>query len=620
MTESILEQSKKGKVWGRFGKKTKIVIIILALLAAGYFGYNYFYKNNSKVDLQSSQQKTATAAKGDIQLATQANGKVVAEDGVQLSFSTTGETVEKVYVKVGDMIKKGDKIAKISTTSLQRDLSDAQDNYQAALLSLSDGKAGPTQDKIKNAQYQIDQAQTSLVQSQSSLDQTEINADTKVKSAQQAIDTAKNNLKMNSSKDSSEIVDNAYSTVYTDAENLSITLKNDLYSADKILGIDDTNLNDSFENTLGVLNYSTLNSSKSAYAKAENEKNKLDSMIASTNKSNHGDMDKLAVEADLAAGDMKDLYANLQDLLDATITSGTFSQTQLDSLKSSVSSTRSSLNGTTTSLDKDVDAIETAKDSLSNLQITYDNAVTNLDSVNRQNAIDIKNAQDAVQNKNIALDEAKMSYNDLVAPLTSTELQNLTMKVHQAKNNLDKVQQSIGDATLTSPIDGEVGAINGKEGSLIVKDTTSSFATIINKDTLFVEVSVEESEISNIKMGQKAYVTFDALNGVQLEGEVTFISMTATTSNSGIVTYVVRVVLDDVGKTEVKEGMTAYVKFVSSEVKNVINIPVAAVTNVDGVPSVKMANGKYQEVVTGFTDGKTVEVISGLNEGDKVVY
>lgn len=620
MAESILAQSKKAKLFGWFGGKLKVIIIILVLAGGAYYGYNYFTKGKNKAGQTMVQQKNATAVKGDIQLSVDTEGKVVAEDGVELSFSTTGETVEAVYVKVGDTVKKGDKIAKISTTSLQRDLGDAQDNYQSALLSLADAKDGASEDEIKKAKYQIEQAETSLSQSKTSLDTAKTDAEDKVKDAQEAIDKAQENLKMNTSTESSKIVDDSYNTLYSDIENLSITIKNHIYSADKILGIDDSSLNDDFENVLGVTNSSYLYSSKNSYSTAKSKRQQLESALASTNKTNHTGVDNLATVAKAALAADKELYSNLQGLLDSTITSVQLSQSELDSMKSNISSTRSSINSSIASLDKDIDAIDTSKDSLSDLQRTYNDAVANLETVKRQNEVDIKNAEDAVRNKEISLDQAKISYNDLVAPLTSSELQSAVMKVHQAKNNLDKVQESIEEATLTSPIDGQVGAINGKVGSLIAKDNTESFATIINKDTLFAEVSVEESDIANIKNGQKAYVTFDAINGLELEGIVTFVSMTATTSNSGIVTYPVQVALNDVGKSDVKEGMTAFVKFVSSEVKDIITVPVAAVKNVNGAASVQKNDGKYVEVVTGFTDGTTVEIISGLDEGDKIIY
>ena len=66
--------------------------------------------------------------------------------------------------------------------------------------------------------------------------------------------------------------------------------------------------------------------------------------------------------------------------------------------------------------------------------------------------------------------------------------------------------------------------------------------------------------------------------------------------------------------------MTAFVDFVTAGVSDVLAIPVEAVRNVDGKPSVQLVSGEWVPVVTGFTDGDDVEVISGLNAGDKLFY
>ncbi|MFA7170778.1 MAG: efflux RND transporter periplasmic adaptor subunit [Candidatus Paceibacterota bacterium] len=619
MSESILEQSKKARGSGKYIFTKKRLVILVLLLVGGYYAYGYFYGDKGGVSTVVAK-KEWTVSQGDIKISVDADGKVVAEDGVDLTFSSTDEVVEEIYVAEGDFVKQGDKIARISTTSMEFDLQNAQDSYQAALLSLADGKAGASEKDIKNSQYQIEQAESSLAQTKTSLEQTKIDADEKVEDAEEAIETAQENLKMNSGGNS-EIVDDAYSNLYSNIENLSITVKNHLYSADKILGIDDAGLNDNFEGVLGALNSSTLYSSKSSYIKTRDEREELDDMLSSVDKSDYGEMDELADQASLVAESAKDMFLNVQNLLDATITSTDFSQSSLDNFKSSAASSRSSINNTISSLDSSIDAIENAADSVSDLQTSYDKAVSNLADIKRQNVIDIANAETSVRNKEISLDQAKLSYEDLIAPLTTSELQNLTMKVNQAKNSLSEVQDKIDEATLTTPIDGQVAALNGKVGEIITaKSNEEAFASIINKDTLFVEVNIEEGDVSEISKGQKAYATFEALDGVEAEGEVTFISMSSNTNTGGVVTYAVRIVLTNVEDTQVREGMTSSVSFVTSEAIDVLIVPVAAVKNMNGVASVQMENGEWQEVVTGFTDGDLVEVISGLKKGDKISY
>ena len=105
-----------------------------------------------------------------------------------------------------------------------------------------------------------------------------------------------------------------------------------------------------------------------------------------------------------------------------------------------------------------------------------------------------------------------------------------------------------------------------------------------------------------------------------LDGIVNFVSLTSESGNGGVVTYLVRVLLDNTSSVDIREGMSASVDFVIAEALDVLEIPVQAVQNIDGKPSVHLENGDIRQVVTGFTDGQMVEIISGLEEGEKIRY
>ena len=223
--------------------------------------------------------------------------------------------------------------------------------------------------------------------------------------------------------------------------------------------------------------------------------------------------------------------------------------------------------------------------------------------------------------REISLSQAKNDYNDLIAPATESDLASVRSQLTSAAIGVDKAKYNMEQATLTSPIEGVVSQLNYKKGDIILSDSSAkSMATIINNDTLYIEVNIEEADISKIKVGQKAKATFDAVEGLTLEGDVTFISLTSQTSSNGIVTYLVRVALAKASESQIREGMTASVEFITSEAPNVLAIPVAAVRNIGGKPSVEKTDGTIANVVTGFTDGKKVEIVSGLNAGDSIVY
>jgi multidrug efflux pump subunit AcrA (membrane-fusion protein) len=310
----------------------------------------------------------------------------------------------------------------------------------------------------------------------------------------------------------------------------------------------------------------------------------------------------------------------MQALVEATVTFVNLSQSKLDGFKSTVSADRSSINSAIASLNSSLQSLDSAKTSLDQYQDAYDKAVRDLAATKSQTAQNIKNSEISLQSRELSLAQTKNDYTDLIAPISGSDLTSAKTQLTSAAISVDKAKYNMEQATLISPIDGVVSMLNYKKGDIILSDGAKAMATIINNDTLFIEANIEEADIAKLKVGQKAKATFDAVDGLELNGEISFISMTSKTSTNGIVTYLVRVVIADVGESAVREGMTAAVDFITAEAPNVLSIPVSAVHNIGGKPSVEKASGEIVNVTTGFTDGKNVEVISGLNEGDKIVY
>ena len=619
---SIIEESKKAKGGGFFkkifSKKTLIIIIILAVVG----GVAYYFYSKKTQTVVAVVKQTTTVKKEDLQIAVQSDGKVVAKDGVVLSFSNSGSTAEvsNVYVKEGAQVKKGDKIASISTASLEFDLRNAYSSYQSALASLQLKEAGATASDRAKSQNAIDQAKLSLDQSKISLAQAQSSADQSVNNAQNAVQVAENNLKLNSDEKSSAIVNDAYDNLNNSLKSINISLAKSLQDADSVLGVDNQGLNDSFESLLGVKNSGTYSNAKNSYTIAKTDNQNFTSAFSYLNSaSSQSDIDAVAQKAATAIYSMEKLLSDTRSTLDATITSTSFPQSQLDSLSSKIDSSRSSMTSADSSLTSNLQAISNAKRSLASFQLSYQKALADLAAAKTSASQNMANANNSVANRQATLQSAQINYNALVAPATSADLASARAQVTSASVNVDKAKYNIDQATLISPIDGVVSQLNYKAGD-IVTDNTKSMATIINNNTLYIEANIEESDISKIKVGQKARATFDAVDGLSLDGEVSFISMTSVTSSNGIVTYLVRVIFTAPKDSPIREGMTASVNFITAEALNVLTVPVDAVRNVNGKSSVETADNVFTPVVTGFTDGKRVEIISGLNLGDKVIY
>ena len=148
---------------------------------------------------------------------------------------------------------------------------------------------------------------------------------------------------------------------------------------------------------------------------------------------------------------------------------------------------------------------------------------------------------------------------------------------------------------------------------------------IPNTTSMVVKAKVHESVIARVKEGQKAFVTIDAIPDQQFKGEVTKVGILPDSSNRWMnpnrKVYVTDVTIEG-SNPNLKPGMSAQVRIVIDELKDVVQIPIQAVT-VYGNQSVcyvqGSANSERRIVEVGDYNDKFIEIKSGLNEGEKVV-
>ncbi|WP_103567530.1 efflux RND transporter periplasmic adaptor subunit [Campylobacter concisus] len=105
-------------------KKTKILIILLILGVGGYFIYDNFFKvKDEKVEFITKKAK-----KGSFSKKVDATGEIFATELIDVGAQVSGQ-IKKLYVKLGDQVKKGDMIASIDSSTQQNSI----DNKEAQL-------------------------------------------------------------------------------------------------------------------------------------------------------------------------------------------------------------------------------------------------------------------------------------------------------------------------------------------------------------------------------------------------------------------------------------------------------------------------------------------------------
>ena len=191
---------------------------------------------------------------------------------------------------------------------------------------------------------------------------------------------------------------------------------------------------------------------------------------------------------------------------------------------------------------------------------------------------------------------------------------NQKSKASQARGD---IQRQIKAATLRAPIDGIVSAVNVTKGF----DAPAGAAITIASPTLTVTTDVVESDLPAIQTGQAASVTVTAI-GADLGGTVTAISPTASTSQSGVVSYPVTITIKDAPATA-RAGMSADVTITTASATNVLVVPASALQGSTGNYSVLVlaADGTTTSVPVdvGLVTNSMAEIKSGIAEGANVV-
>src|SRR5215468_696141 len=276
-------------------------------------------------------------------------------------------------------------------------------------------------------------------------------------------------------------------------------------------------------------------------------------------------------------------------------------------------------------------------------------------------------------------DQRKTAYNAAIAAVDSAtaRVSQLKAQMSQSRASLDqsravltRTRDVLNKTTYTSPINGIVSYLPVRLGEYVVpgiQNSNGSFLmTLSDMSVVTAEVKVDETDIVNVRMGQEADVTIDAVPGKTFHGKVTEIGSQAVLRSSGLATtqtttstqeakdFKVVVTLDSPPEN-LRPGLSTTAKIRTAEKKSVIAIPIQALAvrsrkdleeaakntkkngNVtlaapppaaagdprkDEVQGVFVVSGKkavFRPVETGISGVTDIEVTKGVQDGEEIV-
>ena len=222
-----------------------------------------------------------------------------------------------------------------------------------------------------------------------------------------------------------------------------------------------------------------------------------------------------------------------------------------------------------------------------------------------------------------ALKEAESELESARLSSPKSVVQKRERQLRERKLELQLKRKDLEDTLLKAPFSGMVSKIYVEKGEIVSGEAVSASRAIlrlIDTSRLFAEVAVDEVDIAQLRLGQRTQVTVDAYPDEIFSGKVVYIAPETTTSQ-GLVVVEVKIELEKVDP-RLKPGFTASADIVVGEAKNVLVLPVEAVSETERgnfVMVSKEGDPTPRKVTLGVSDGTNVEIKKGLEEGEMIL-
>ncbi len=267
--------------------------------------------------------------------------------------------------------------------------------------------------------------------------------------------------------------------------------------------------------------------------------------------------------------------------------------------------------------------------------------------------------------KKAAWESAEAGLAQAQARVAQAKAQQDSAQKHISQNqaNLTRVSDVLQKTIYAAPYDGVITNLPVREGETVVmgiqNSPGSTLMTIADMSVITAEVKVDETDIVNVKMGQAAEVTIDAIPHKIFHGTVTEIGDNAIVRSTGVSTsqatstseeakdFKVVVTLTD-PPADLRPGLSATAKITTATRNDVVSIPIQALTvrtqadlapkdgkgsvqaaapmetakqkeEVQGVFVIRNKKAEFVAVETGISGTTDIEVTKGVKDGDELI-
>lgn len=256
--------------------------------------------------------------------------------------------------------------------------------------------------------------------------------------------------------------------------------------------------------------------------------------------------------------------------------------------------------------------------------------------------LDGKDYETQREQAEFTLNNAKIKYERTsylydIGAKSKEELDDAQYNYDTAKSKLAEAESNLSETVIVSPMDGIVIGEPVTDGTMAVQGNSNPtvIMRIADLSQKQITAKVDETDIGNVRVGQKATFTVDAYNGKTFTATVSKISQTdldnswntnsssnnSSSSSAAVIYYSVTLDVDD-PEGLLMPSMTARVEIETANKDNALAVPLSALkTDSNGSYVVivkKDGTTENRYVETGIYSDDNVEIVSGLSEGENI--
>lgn len=657
-------------------KITKILGLILLIAIAFLIFKIISGKIGGKEGETISSNQVVTLKKGSVTNSVTEKGKVVPSNSVEV-FAEKPLPVTHVNVKVGDLVKKGDVIAELDSSSIEQQLKSrraqksATDKNLSAQISAAkkrldeaiSGRDSGKNPAIVAAETSLTQAMDQYLAAQKSYDDFKRSLDEAYNQGmvaekstrenlayqEEATDLKYRQLQDEMNKNANKIADNR--ALAADKARQESYLQNALDNEKRRL----TELGISIKEEQGRLAEAQekVSGLQAEITSLGAEKDKLTLQKAKTNQGTpeFNEIEKrlaeipgeiLKYKSELEAINFEEIKKSANENINRLTRTQNEVEIEVNRISEDLATAKADQQKYTSeaeAMEKELEAQGKQVDA-TRLEVkkTKEDLSSDADKAMKAQKARDDELKTLAQNLETARDNYESAKRNLESTKTqvANEISGLSDNLKTARagaNNLDSVEienltEELEKSLIKAPADGTVTEVDAKLGQA----PAGPLAKIETIDTLRIESQVKEYDKNSVAVGTLVEITSDSAMGETYVGRVISIDpvpMAASADNkTGEVLYKTTIELDEGQETKLSPGMTLRVKYIMSEEKNTFKVPTEAVFEREGknyVLALKdMGKDKYQiqkvEVSLGLSnDAETAIKSKDLKENDKVL-